>query len=96
MKTTSNSLIEIALVVGISFFGSFGSQMLSPQPAQAITWPEVGKVFGIWSRYIEDIQKTMYDQPQPNPQPTPSIDPQAPTAPPSNDLNQEFESIITQ
>jgi hypothetical protein len=95
MKTTSKSLAKIALVVGVCFFGSIGSNLLSPQPAQALTWPEVGKLFGIWNRYIDDIQKTMYDQPQPNPQPTPSIDPQNPTAPPSNDLNQEFESIIT-
>jgi hypothetical protein len=95
MKTTANSLIEIALVVGVCFFGSFGSQLLSPQPAQALTLPELGKLFGIWNRYIDDIQKTMYEQPQPNPQPAPSIDPQVPTAPPSNDLNQEFESIIT-
>jgi hypothetical protein len=95
MKTTSKSLAKIAFGVGFSCLGFFGSQLLLPQPAQAITWPEVGKIFGIWNRYIEDIQKTMYAQPQPNPQPTPSIDSQAPTAPPSNDLNPEFESIIT-
>ena len=94
MKTTSNSLVKFALVVGVSFFGSVGFQMISPQPAQAITWPEIGKLLGIWNRYIEDIQKTMYDQPQPNSQPA-QIDPQATTEAPNDDLNQEFESIIT-
>jgi hypothetical protein len=87
VNTISKSLVKAVLVVGVSFLGS---QILLPQPAQAITWPELGKLFGIWNRYIEDIQKTMYDRP--NPQPT-QIDPQVPTEAPDDDLNQEFESI---
>ena len=95
MKTTSNSLVKLTLVVGFFFISSVGSNLLTAKPAQALTWPEIGKLFGIWNRYIEDIQKTMYDQPQPNPQPTQSIDSQATTAPQSNDSSQELESIIT-
>ncbi len=94
MKTTPNSIVKITLVLGVSFISFFGSQIISPQSAQAVTWSELGKLFGIWNPYIEDIQRTMYEKPQPNPQPTPSIDPQAPNTPPSNDLNKEFESII--
>ena len=95
MKTTANPLLKTALIIGFFFLSSVGSNLLTTKPAQAVTWPEIGKIFGVWSRYIDDIQKTMYDQQQPNPQPTEQIDPQNPTAPPSNDLNQEFESIIT-
>jgi hypothetical protein len=94
MKTTANPFFKTVIVFGFFLLSSVGSNILIAKPAEAITWPEVGKLFGVWSRYIDDIQKTMYDQQQPTPQPTPSIDPQNPTEPPSNDLNQEFESII--
>lgn len=91
MKTPVNQIVKIAFLASFLFLSSIGSNLLITKPAQALTWPEVGKLFGIWNRYIEDIQKTMYDQPQP----TQSIDPEDPTAPASDDLDKEFESIIT-
>jgi hypothetical protein len=83
MKNT-NSIVKIALIF---FLGSVGSNLLTAQPAQAVTWPEVGKLFGVWSRYIDDIQRTMYEQPQPRPQPTrtPTTEQKNPTPQPSND-----------
>jgi hypothetical protein len=84
MKKPANSIVKIALVFGFSILGSFSSNILTAKPAQALTWPEVGKLFGVWSRYIDDIQKTMYDQPQPRPKSTPTIEPQN-SPQPSND-----------
>jgi hypothetical protein len=86
MKKPANPLVKIALVFSFSLLGSFGSNILTAKPAQALTWPEVGKIFGVWSRYIDDIQKTMYDQPQPRPQtPTPTIEQNNPAPQPGND-----------
>jgi hypothetical protein len=86
MKNT-NSIVKIPLVVGLFFFTFLGSNILTAKPAQALTWPEVGKLFGVWSRYIDDIERTMYDRPQPRPQPTrtPTIQQKTPTPQPSND-----------
>jgi hypothetical protein len=78
----------------LAFLAAFGANNLSPQPAQAATLEEIGKIFGIWHRYIQDINKTMNQTPQTNPQPTPTIQPEATTATPSTKQPQPTEIQI--
>jgi hypothetical protein len=87
---------QTSLIFALCFavLATFGVNSLSPQPAQSATLEEIGKLFGVWQRYIQDINKTMNQIPPPNPQPTPTIQPESPTTAPSTNQLQPTEIRI--
>jgi hypothetical protein len=87
---------QTSLIFALCFavFATFGANSFSRQPAQAATLEEIGKIFGIWHRYIQDIEKTMKQTPQTNPQPTPTMQPEATTTTPSTNQPQPTEIQI--
>ncbi len=50
--------MKLSQSIVITFSGLFLGTLITTTPAQAITLDEAFRLFGVWGRYYEDLQRT--------------------------------------
>lgn len=71
---------SLIITAGAATILAFSNIVNSP-PAQAATFDDIGKLFGVWSRYYEDLKRTFDPAAAPTVpnDNTPQADPTTPT-----------------